>query len=108
MDHFVARENFKCLTTRLKSNLHQNTRSHLQKLLLEEESKLGADLEFLAEIDKTISNFEALIETQEKFVTIFNGNDGREMYTLRGLRKTRDLYQMYRKKIIAASGRMVP
>jgi len=108
MDHFVARENFKCLTARLKSELHKNTRSHLQKLLLEEERRLGADLEFLAELDKTITNFDALIETQEKFVAILNGDGGREMVRLNGLRKTRDLCQMYRKKIIAASGRMVP
>jgi hypothetical protein len=46
MDHFVARENIKCFSTRLKSALHPNTQSHLQKLLLEEERKLGADLDF--------------------------------------------------------------
>jgi hypothetical protein len=108
MDHFVARENFKCLTARLKSELHQNTRSHVQRLLLEEERRLGADLEFLEELDKTISNFDALIETQEKFVALLNGNGGREMGRLTGLQKTRDLFQTYRKKIIAASGRMAP
>ena len=46
MDHFVARENIKCFSTRLKSELHPNVRSHVQKVLVREEHKLGADLEF--------------------------------------------------------------
>src|SRR5262245_25509497 len=41
MDHFVARENNKCISTQLKSELHSNLRSHVQKLLVSEEYKLG-------------------------------------------------------------------
>ena len=65
MDHVVARENIKHFTSRLKSELHPRVRSYMQKLLVREEDKLGADLEFLAEVDQTIIGFDALKSVKE-------------------------------------------
>ena len=106
MDHFAKRENIKLLSSRLKSQLHPNVRSRMQKLLVEEENKLGADLQFLAELEQTIISFEALIETQKKLLATLeqNGDEAvRERTTLNGLRTTHALCQMYRQKIIFAS-----
>jgi hypothetical protein len=105
MNRSVARENIKHLSSRLKSDLHSNVRSHLQKLLVKEEDKLGADLEFLAEVEHTIANFEALIETQNRLVETLQKNgleSGRERSTLNGLRTAHVLCQMYRQKILFA------
>jgi len=106
MDHSAKRENIKLLGSRLQAELHPTVRSRLQKLLVEEEDKLGADLQFLAEIEQTIISFEALIETQKKLVATMEqgGSDvTRELTTLNGLRATHALCQMYRQKIIFAS-----
>jgi hypothetical protein len=73
-------------------------------LLLEEERKLGADLEFLAELEQIIISFDALMETEERLVALLklNGNGGHERVTLNGLRKTRDIVSNARQKILAA------
>ena len=110
MDHFVARENIKCFSTRLKSELHPRVRSYMQRLLVREEDKLGADLEFLAEVDQTIIGFDALIETQSRLVATLEHNGGeaeRERATLNGLRDAHVLCQMYRQKILVASEKTV-
>ena len=76
MDHVVARENIKHFTSRLKSELHPRVRSYMQKLLVREEDKLGADLEFLAEVERTIIGFDALIETQKRLDATLEHNGG--------------------------------
>ena len=104
MDHVVARENIKHFSSRLKSELHPRVRSYVQKLLVREEDKLGADLELLAEVERTIIGFDALIETQKRLVATLEHNGdgaGRERATLNGLRNAHDLCQMYRQKISA-------
>src|SRR5436309_2391150 len=110
MDHSVARENIKYFSSRLKSELHPNVRSQVQRLLVKEEDKLGADLEFLAEVERTIISFRALIDTQRRLVATLEHNGGeaeRERATLNGLRHTHVLCQMYRQKILVASGKTV-
>ena len=110
MNRFVARETIKHLGSRLKSDLHANVRSHLQKLLVKEEDKLGTDLEFLAEVERMIGNFEALIETQNRIIETLEKNglqSGPERATLDGLRTTHVSCQMYRQKILFACGKTV-
>jgi len=109
MDHFAQRENIKLISSRLESELHANVRSQLHKLLLEEERRLGADLEFLAELEQTIISFDALIDTQERLVTMLelNGDGERQRAILNGFRKTRELCQRYRQKIVAAHAKTV-
>src|SRR5262245_26658065 len=110
MDYFVPRENIKHFTSRLKSELHPRIRSYMQRLLVREENKLGADLEFLAEVDQTIISFEALIETQNRLVATLEHNGGeaeRERVTLNGLRDAHVMCQMYRQKILVASEKTV-
>ena len=110
MDHFVARENIKCFCSRLKSVLDPKVRSHVQRLLVREEDKLGADLEFLAEVEQTIITFDALIDTQKRLVATLeqNGSEaGRERATLNGLREAHVLCQMYRNRFLVASGKTV-
>jgi len=110
-DHFVARENIMYFCSRLKSVLHPKVRSHVQRLLIEEEDKLGADLEFLAEVEQTIISFDALIETQKSLVAMLEQNGceaGRERTILNGLHDTRFLCQTYHRKIVhVASGKTV-
>jgi len=111
MDHFVSRENIKHFTSRLKSELHPRVRSYMQRLLVREEDKLGADQEFLAEVDQTIISFDALIETQNRLVATLEHNGGeaeRERATLNGLRDAHVLCQMYRQKILVASEQTAP
>ena len=110
MDHLVARENIKYFCSRLTSVLDPKVRSHVQKLLVKEEDKLGIDLEFLAEVDQLIMGFGALIETQNELVATLeqNGDEaGRERATLNGLRETHGLCQIYRQKLLGASARTV-
>jgi hypothetical protein len=47
----------------------------VKRRLLEEEDKLGSDLELLDEMRKTITNLNALIETQRTFVAVLEKND---------------------------------
>ena len=110
MHNSVARENIKHFTSRLKSELHPNVRSHVQRLLIREEDRLGADLEFVAEVEKTIIGFDALIETQKRLVAMLELNGGeaeRERATLKGLREAHVLCQVYRQKLLAANGKSV-
>jgi hypothetical protein len=108
MDRFVARENIKCFVARLKSDMNPHTRSHLQRILIREEDRLGVDREFIAELEQTIISFDALIETQEKIVATLerNGDEAaRQRATLKGLRDAHVLCQIYCRKLLTASGK---
>lgn len=74
LDKFIARENIRHFTNQLGFESRPRARTVLQKLLLEEEDKLGADLELLGEMKKTIKNFTALIETQNRFVAVLENS----------------------------------
>ncbi len=73
---------------------------------MEEEDRLGADLELVGEITKTIANFNALIETQSKFVAVLEKSGDyskRARSLLDGLQQTKMLCEQYRERIVKSS-----
>lgn len=90
----------KLIRDQLRYKLHPLTRSHLHRWLVEEEDKLGRDLELLTEVEKAIENFNALIATQIKIVAALE-RDGRhdrvarESALLDGLKESQVLHQKY-------------
>jgi hypothetical protein len=65
MDRCIEKRNVRHLRGRLFSELEPHTRSCVERLLVEEENKLGADLELIAEVERVIANFDALIVAQQ-------------------------------------------
>lgn len=105
MNRFIARENIRHFRDRLRSELDSLTRSRLHHLLVEEMDKLGLDLELLAEVERAIKNFSALIETQEALVAVLE-RDGhrdaaRDRALLDGLKQTQILHKMYHNRMQA-------
>ena len=78
MDRFIARENIKHLRNRLWSESEAATRGSLQKLLVEEEDKLGASFELLADLERHIDDGHRRIERQRILVATLerDGHDG--------------------------------
>lgn len=109
-DRFVARKNVRRFWDRLQSEPDPVARARLERLLVEEENKLGLDLEFLAELDRTITNFDALVQTQKALVATLerDGHDGTAgaQNLLDGLMKSQLLYRECRKEI-AISKRII-
>ena len=64
MDRFIARENIRHFRTMLATNIDPEARARLHRLLVEEEDKLGKDLELLADIERHIEDGNRRIETQ--------------------------------------------
>jgi len=86
------------------SEADADVRRRLHLLLLEEENRLGADLEFIVEIERTISAFDALIETQLKLVMMLErgglDGDGRAKALLAGLLESRSVYRNYHRRML--------
>ena len=80
MDRFIARENIKHFRDMLLSDIDPSTRARVQRLLVEEEDKLGKNLELLADIENHIAQAERLIETQRSVVEALqrDGHNGIE------------------------------
>lgn len=64
MDRFVTRANINRFRDRLRSETDAALRSSLQKLLVEEEDKLAADLALLADLAREILKCQQWIERQ--------------------------------------------
>jgi CheY-like chemotaxis protein len=78
VDRFIARENTKHLRGQLGSEIDPKKRSVLTKVLVEEEDKLGADYELLADLDRHIRKGHELIARQSTLVAKMEhgGHDG--------------------------------
>ncbi len=103
MDRFVARLNIEHYCVRLRSESDARARLDLQKLLVEEENKLGFDLEMLARIEHEIATGNDRIARQESSVESLesNGHDastGRT--TLAMMRETLVIYEDYRHRLL--------
>jgi phosphoserine phosphatase len=61
-------------------------RTTLQRLLVEEENKLAADAELLADVGREIARCQELIEKQRALVSTLDG-DGRDVTTASALLK---------------------
>jgi len=104
MDRFIARENIKHFRDRLWPEVDQEARSLLRKLLVEEEDKLGADLELLADIKRHIADGNQRIERQRALVTVLE-RDGQKGLAhaktlLDGMLESQVLLHDYHRRIV--------
>jgi len=103
MDRFVALANVRYLSRRLRTEIDSAERRHLQKLLLEEEDRLGRDAALIAEMERAIAGFDALIKTQTALVAAFerDGSDSlaRARDLLDGLIQSQALHIEYYRQI---------
>ena len=104
MDRFIARENVRHLRIRLCSENTPGVRSQLQKLLIEEEDKLGASYELLADLERHIDDGNRLIERQRVIVATMqrDGKAGQDAANslLDALTDSQDLHTHYRKLVL--------
>lgn len=106
MDRFVGRANIRHFGDRLRSETDSAMRCRLQKLLIEEEDKLGQDLELIADVERTILALDGSIQTQASLVAAFNGREGdgfaKARGFLNGLIETHTLYKDYHRRLVGA------
>lgn len=104
MDRFIARENIKHLRERLCSEGDAGARARLTRLLVEEEDKLAADLELLADIDRHIGDGHSRIVRQRALVATMerNGHDGvgKARDLLQVLMECQQLHSSYREQVL--------
>jgi hypothetical protein len=111
MDRYIARQNVSHLRGRLFSELEPRARSRIEGLLVEEENKLGADLELIAEVERVIANFDALIVTQQALAAALepHGHEcgARDRGLLDGLRQSQRLHKEYHQSLLVTFMRWV-
>jgi hypothetical protein len=104
MDRCIARQNVGYLRGRLFSELQPRTRSCVERLLVEEENKLGADLELIAEVERVVANFDALIVAQQALAAALecHGHEfgARDGGLLDGLRQSQRLHKEYHQSLL--------
>ena len=66
MDRFIARENIRHFRDMLLSDVDPEVRSRVRQLLVEEEDKLGKNLELLADIERHIAEGARRIEASSR------------------------------------------
>jgi hypothetical protein len=106
MNRFVARENIKHFRERLCAETDPRLRTRLQKLLVAEEDKLGADLELLRDIERDISDGKRRIERQGAIVANMERDEHNGLaearYLLESFVEIQSLYETYRQQILIA------
>jgi hypothetical protein len=104
MDRFIARENIKHFQDRLRVEIDPDTRSRLNKLLVAEEDKLGADFELLANVERHIADGNRRIKRQRAIVTDMQHNGRNDLVQARvlleGLLDSQWLLKNYRRRIL--------
>ena len=104
MDRFIAHENIKHLRGRLGSVAEPHLRASLQRLLIEEEDKLGASYELLADIERHIEDGSRRIERQRVLVATMrrdgHAGHGAACGLLDALIESQDLHTHYRKRVL--------
>jgi hypothetical protein len=102
VDRFVARENINRFRGRLRSETDAALRAQLQKLLVEEEDKLAADLELLADLAREIGKCQQWIARQQVLVENLE-RGGSDTTTARallnGVTETLIIHQAYRQRV---------
>jgi hypothetical protein len=102
MDRFVARENIKHFRDRLRAEVDPAMRTTLQKLLVEEEDKLAADVGLVDDLEREISKCDAMIERQQALIAGIeaNGGDGALARTLlEAVVEAKFIDQQFRQKV---------
>ncbi|WP_068012855.1 hypothetical protein [Rhodoplanes sp. Z2-YC6860] len=104
VDRFIACENIKHFQEMLLSDdIRPDVRSRVHKLLVEEEDKLGKDLELLERLERHITNGAQRIEAQRLRVVVMqrDGHDGLRdaQALLDGFIETQSLFLTYRQRV---------
>jgi hypothetical protein len=102
MDRFVAQENINRFRDRLRSETNAALRSLLQKMLVDEEDKLAADSELVADLAREIVKCQQWIEGQRLRIEGLerDGHDAAPaMALLNGVRETLTIHQEYRQRV---------
>jgi hypothetical protein len=101
MDPFIARANIKHFHDILLTDLRPEERARVQRLLVEEEDKLGKNLELLADIEKHIADAAGRIRQQQSLVATMRGNGhnglARAQAFLDGMLESQNLTMNYRR-----------
>jgi len=104
MDPFIARMNVKNFTNRLRTEADPGIRARLHRLLLEEEDRLGRDLELLIDLERTIAGFDTAIQTQTELVASFEQGESDSLAGARrfldGLVQSRTLCKDYHRRLV--------
>jgi hypothetical protein len=104
MDQFVARENIRHCRDQLMSEIDPAKRAILQRILVEEEDKLGALFELIAEVKREIARAKTLIEERRTLVASMErekrGGIENVKALLDGLMQTQTLHEEYCKKLL--------
>ena len=100
MDRFIARENIRHFRDLLWSPIDPGERSRVHKLLVEEEDKLGRNLELLADIEAHIADGNRRISEQRARVTAMEQNGHKDVERARtlleGMIESLHLFERYR------------
>src|SRR5262245_36443674 len=104
MDRFIAQENIRHFRALLFSDLEPEVRLRLQQLLVEEEDKLGKDLELLADIEGHIADGGRRIAAQRSRVSAmqtagYNGVEKAQAF-LDGMLESQDISMRYRQLVV--------
>ena len=104
VERYLARENVKRLRERLASESDRQNRFRFMTLLIEEEDKLGAGCELLADLDMQIRRGSEMIARQAMLVAAMrrDGHDGiiRAESLLEGLSESQTLHERYRQRLL--------
>lgn len=104
MDRFIARENIRHLRGRLASESDTGVRARLARLLVEEEDKLAADLELLADVDRHIGDGRLRIDRQRALVATLERDGhaglGHARILLYAMLDSEALHTTYRERIL--------
>ena len=109
MDRFIARENIRHYCDMLLSDIDPAVRPGLHKLLVEEEDKLGKDLELLVDIERHMADGARRIEAQQSRVCAMqtSGHDGvgRARALLNVMMESQRLFMRYHQLVAKEVGR---
>jgi hypothetical protein len=102
MDKFVARENIRHFRDRLETETDASQRSLLQRLLIEEEDKLGHNLETLSMIETHITHGRTRVYRQRSLIVSMeqDGHDTAQARALLGALNETLLIFEYRRQAI--------
>jgi hypothetical protein len=104
VDRYIARENIRHFRERLCVETDSGLRSRLLSLLIEEENKLGADLELLTDVERHISDGHHRIERQRAIIITMERDGHSDLAQARGLLEclieSQLLFKDYRQRIL--------
>jgi len=108
LSHFVVQQNIRRFSDQLRSETDAMRRGRLQRLLVEEEDRLGFTVERLEELDRAIADGDKRVEFQRtKIDNLKNcGCDVRAAKAvLRNMEEIQSIYKQYRLMLLQAIDR---